>query len=168
MVLYKKEIDSPVGTLTVVCNNDTIINLSFGKDNSEPFFTRYFPDAEFSEENALCQNCAVQLAQYFFGERKTFDLPVQLNGTPYQKNIWNALLKIPYGKTTSYAGIATLAGTGSARSAGGALGQNPVAIVVPCHRVIAANGGLGGFCKGFSLTGIKQKLLMLERSAINP
>jgi methylated-DNA-[protein]-cysteine S-methyltransferase len=168
MILYKKEFASPVGIITVVCSNDHIINLSFGKDKSCRFFSRYFGGAEVSDENALCRRCIDELAEYFSGERRAFDLPIRLCGTQYQQKIWNALRKIPYGETVTYAGITALAGAGSARSAGGALGQNPVAILLPCHRVIGADGMLGGFCRGYAMTDIKQKLLLLEGVSVNP
>ena len=102
-----------------------------------------------------------QLAQYFEGRRKTFDLPLLFEGTPFQTKIWQSLIKIPYGKTISYAELAAEAGNKkAARAAGNANNKNPILIVVPCHRVIAADGSLAGFACG---TDKKKFLLALEQ-----
>ena len=102
-----------------------------------------------------------QLAQYFEGRRKTFDLPLLFEGTPFQTKIWQSLIKIPYGKTISYAELAAEAGNKkAARAAGNANNKNPILIVVPCHRVIAADGSLAGFACGIDK---KKFLLALER-----
>ena len=168
MVLYQKVINSPVGIIVIICSDDHIINLSFEKDNSIRFISRYFNNAEVLGENMLCRHCADELAGYFEGKRRTFDLPIKLYGTQYQQAVLYALQRIPYGKTVTYAEITEMTGQGSARSAGGALGQNPVAIILPCHRVIGANGNIGGFCRGYAMTDIKRKLLVFEGAAVSP
>ncbi len=103
-----------------------------------------------------------QLEEYFSGRRREFDLPLAAEGTEFQKKVWNELAKIPYGKTFSYGEIAgKIRNQKAVRAVGTANGRNPLAIIVPCHRVIAADGGLGGFAGGLE---IKRKLLELERS----
>ncbi|MBZ0200278.1 MAG: methylated-DNA--[protein]-cysteine S-methyltransferase [Ignavibacteriaceae bacterium] len=101
-----------------------------------------------------------QLREYFKVERKKFDLPLDLRGTEFQLQVWDQLQKIPYGKTVSYKQIAAALGdSNKVRAVGGANGANPVPIIVPCHRVINTNGGLGGYTGGIHL---KEKLLKLE------
>lgn len=113
----------------------------------------------------LLRKAAEQLADYFSGRRFAFDLPLDVEGTPFQKKVWAALKQIPYGKTRSYQEIAKAIGNPSAaRAVGGANGRNPVSVIVPCHRVIASDGGWGGYSGGIS---IKQKLLQLEQRAVN-
>jgi methylated-DNA-[protein]-cysteine S-methyltransferase len=112
-------------------------------------------------ETPLIKRAAAQLAEYFGGKRKTFDLPLALGGTAFQAAVWKALREIPYGKTLSYGELAARAGTPRAcRAAGTANNRNPVVIIVPCHRVIGADGGLTGYGGGLAL---KQYLLDLER-----
>jgi methylated-DNA-[protein]-cysteine S-methyltransferase len=102
-----------------------------------------------------------QLEAYFAGERAVFDLPLDMSGTTFQKRVWQALLEIPYGATCSYLELATVVGNPAAvRAVGAANGRNPIAIVVPCHRVIGANGKLVGYGGGLPM---KQMLLELEK-----
>lgn len=106
-----------------------------------------------------------QLKEYFEGTRKEFDVPLDLEGTDFQKRVWNELQKIPYGKTITYKTLSEKLGDVKAiRAVGKANGQNPVAIIIPCHRVIGANGNLVGYAGGLA---IKEKLLHLE-GALNP
>jgi len=106
-----------------------------------------------------------QLKEYFAGERKQFDVPLDVEGTEFQKKVWEELKKIPYGKTISYKTLAEKLGDVKLiRAVGKANGQNPIAIVVPCHRVIGADGSLIGYAGGLD---IKEKLLHLE-GALNP
>lgn len=153
---------------TVICDDNSIIMLSFQNDNYEPFLKKYIGDYSFCGENALCRSCEAEILQYLDGKRKKFDLPLKLYGTDYQKKIWLALLKIPYGETTTYAGITAAAGAGIARSAGCALAHNPISVIVPCHRIICADGSLGGYCGGYQMTPIKKALLTLEGAKFNP
>lgn len=107
---------------------------------------------------AICE-----VEEYFKGERKKFTVPLDLQGTPFQVKVWKELLKIPFGKTCSYKDIAVkIKNPKAVRAVGGANGKNPVCIVVPCHRVIAADGTLGGYSGGLH---IKKKLLALEKSS---
>jgi methylated-DNA-[protein]-cysteine S-methyltransferase len=106
-----------------------------------------------------------QLKEYFSGARKEFQVPIDIEGTDFQKRVWNELQKIPYGKTISYKTLSEKLGDVKAiRAVGKANGQNPIAIIIPCHRVIGANGTLIGYAGGLA---IKEKLLHLE-GALNP
>lgn len=103
----------------------------------------------------------MQMQAYFAGELREFDLPLDLRGTEFQSRVWRSLLRIPYGETCSYADLAASAGSPRGfRAVGQANGRNPVAIVVPCHRVIAADGSIGGYSCGLE---IKRFLLDLEQ-----
>ncbi len=103
-----------------------------------------------------------QLEQYLLGKRQIFDLPVNVQGTDFQKKVWQELSKIPYGKTVSYSDIAKKINNDKAvRAVGTANGRNPISLIVPCHRVIAADGTLGGYAGGLE---IKEKLLHLEKT----
>jgi methylated-DNA-[protein]-cysteine S-methyltransferase len=115
------------------------------------------------DRDPLVVEACGQLREYFEGRRMRFDLPLDLRGTRFQHRVWEALRAIPYGETRSYAAVAAQVGKPRAvRAVGGANAANPVAIIVPCHRVIAAGGGLGGY--GFGLER-KRFLLDLERAA---
>lgn len=108
----------------------------------------------------VLREAARQLGEYFRGERREFRLPLDLVGTPFQLKVWRALLRIPYSETWSYADVAREIGSpNAARAVGSANGANPVAIIVPCHRVVASGGGLGGYSAGLDA---KKKLLALE------
>jgi methylated-DNA-[protein]-cysteine S-methyltransferase len=121
--------------------------------------------------DAWCRNgepvlreAARQLGEYFRGERRDFQLPLDLKGTRFQQEVWHALLRIPYAQTRSYADLAREIGSpNSARAVGSANGANPVAIIVPCHRVVASGGGLGGYSAGLD---VKRRLLALESGAV--
>jgi methylated-DNA-[protein]-cysteine S-methyltransferase len=111
----------------------------------------------------VLREAARQLGEYFRGERRDFLLPLDLMGTPFQLRVWRALLRIPYAETRNYADLAREIGSPSAaRAVGSANGANPVAIIVPCHRVIASGGDLGGYSAGLDF---KKKLLALESGA---
>lgn len=130
----------------------------FGPD--EASFLTYVGDAERQDSDALLQDVSRQLTEYFAGRRRTFDAQLDLHGTPFQQRVWEALLRIPYGETWSYAGLANHLGVPKAfRAVGSANGRNPVPIIVPCHRVIQTGGALGGYGGGLPL---KRFLLRLE------
>jgi methylated-DNA-[protein]-cysteine S-methyltransferase len=125
---------------------------------------RHGPDASqwaAQPENRLLQRAAAQLDEYFAGKRDCFDLPLDLQaGTPFQQAVWQALLAIPQGHTTSYAELGRRLGRPTAfRAVGAAVGRNPVSIVVPCHRVLGSGGGLTGYAGGLER---KSALLQLE------
>jgi methylated-DNA-[protein]-cysteine S-methyltransferase len=113
------------------------------------------------KETSLIREAAFQLSEYLAGKRKTFDIPLDIKGTPFQLAVWKALLDIPYGETRSYKEIAESIGRAKAcRAVGMACNRNPVAIIVPCHRVIGTDGSMTGFASGVN---IKEKLLELEK-----
>lgn len=112
-------------------------------------------------ETPLIKSAAAQLREYFSGRRRQFDLPLAPKGTPFQKKVWAALCEIPYGETRTYGQIAEKVGNPKAsRAVGMANHNNPIMIVIPCHRVIGANGSLTGYAGGLS---VKQQLLDLEQ-----
>jgi methylated-DNA-[protein]-cysteine S-methyltransferase len=116
---------------------------------------KYAPsmDPSWSEDGDArpLRDCATQVAEYFAGRRRRFDLPLAPRGTPFQLRVWREIAKVPHGETISYAELAVRAGApGSARAAGAATGRNPLAIVVPCHRIVASNGALTGYAGGLA------------------
>ena len=117
-------------------------------------------EADWIEDASIFATVVDQLQSYFAGELRSFDLPLLLEGTPFQKRVWNALKEIPYGETVSYKMLAERVGSPKAvRAVGAANGANPIPIILPCHRVIGNNGSLTGFGGGLPL---KKKLLALE------
>jgi len=149
--LYYSRIDSPAGHLLLVVSTRGLVALEFrGGKIREGWI-------ESSEKTAPY---ASQLEEYFAGRRRCFDLPLDIRGTDFQKRCWQELLKIPYGETRSYAAVARAMGNPTAvRAVGLANGQNPIAIIVPCHRVIGSDGSLTGYGGGLEN---KRKLLELE------
>lgn len=116
-------------------------------------------------ETPVIKDAFRQLEEYFCGRRKVFDLPLKLDGTPFQKSVWKALIKIPYGKTASYLDIAESIGNKNAcRAVGMANNRNKIAIVIPCHRVIGKNGSLTGYAGGLD---VKERLLELEKGFLS-
>ena len=113
-----------------------------------------------SADKLLLAEAFAQLNAYLAGRLKVFDLPLETGGTPFQREVWSALCRVPYGKTASYAEIARAIGRPkAARAVGMANHANPIAIIIPCHRIIASGGGLGGYGGGLAL---KRRLLALE------
>jgi methylated-DNA-[protein]-cysteine S-methyltransferase len=147
--------DSPVGPIALVASERGLLKLHFDMP-AEPFR----PEAEWLESRQALLPYIAQLERYFAGELQRFTLPLDLRGTGFQKRCWEALLRIPYGQTRSYAEIAREVGLPRApRAVGQANHHNPIAIIVPCHRVIESNGGLGGYGGGLDA---KRLLLRLE------
>ena len=154
-ILYWHEIDSPVGRLLLAGDGRSLIQVCF---QSGPRPLRA-PDG-WRADAAPFRPVITQLGEYFTGGRRKFDLPLAPQGTEFQRQVWRALTEIPYGKTISYGELATRIGNPSAsRAVGLANGANPLPIIVPCHRVIGADGSLTGFGGGLP---IKRKLLALE------
>jgi len=149
-------IDSPIGPLRLVADGDELVELHL-PPHDDPC------DAVARTTPVLAQT-ARQLAEYFAGKRRTFDVPLAPRGSGFQERVWRALMKIKFGETRSYGEIARAIGRPSAsRAVGAANGRNPVAIVVPCHRVIGANGSLTGYGGGLER---KRWLLAHEGSAL--
>ncbi len=158
--LWKTKFSTPIGELTLVASSRGIAFLYWnGQD--------HFEAIEEDEKNAPAhlKEGRKQLLEYFAKRRTNFDLPLDLQGTSFQKTAWRALQKIPHGKTWTYQQQAEWMGDAKkARAVGAANGQNPVAIIVPCHRVIGKNGKLTGFAGGLN---VKQYLLELEGLSLN-
>jgi len=148
---------SPVGTLTLVATDDGLAAILW--QNDRPGRVRLNITAEESRHPVLVDT-ERQLGEYFAGQRTQFALPLDWSGTAFQRQVWSALLTIPFGETRSYAQIAAQIGRpAAARAVGAANGRNPVSIVAPCHRVVGATGALTGFAGGLD---VKARLLALE------
>jgi poly(A) polymerase len=152
---------SPVGTLNIAASEKGIAFIGWNKDDIGKL-ARKLKLQPVETESPLLSQCIMQLGEYFDGVRREFSLPLHVVGTDYQLKAWAELLKIPYGETISYGEQATRLGNPKgARAVAQANHNNPVAIVIPCHRVINADGTLGGYASG---TDIKQQLLTLEKN----
>ncbi len=169
MIIYYTAVDSPLGRLYLAQHESGLCCLSLGEEAKDKLFAyikKAFPTAELQASKPILKEAILQLSEYFAGERTNFDLKMYLSGTEFQKQVWNGLVEIPYGKTISYGELATsLNSPGGMRAVGAANGQNPIPIIIPCHRVIAADGSLGGYTGGL---GIKRKLLDLEQQKYTP
>jgi methylated-DNA-[protein]-cysteine S-methyltransferase len=154
--LYATTYDSPVGPLLLVGDGSCLRGLYLAEHVRPP---RLEPDP--SPDAGSLKPVVEQLDEFFAGERRTFDVALDLRGTDFQRRVWAALLDIPYGETASYGEIAASIGRPTAsRAVGAANGRNPVSIIVPCHRVIGASGALTGYAGGLTT---KQALLAHER-----
>lgn len=152
-----KLIDSPVGTLTLVASGAKLAAILWEDDL--PTRVR-LGSMTADEDHAVLLETERQLKEYFAGSRKVFDIPLDFAGTDFQKQVWQALLTIPFGETRSYRDIAEQIGNVKAvRAVGAANGRNPISIIAPCHRVIGASGDLTGFAGGLKA---KEMLLLLE------
>ena len=154
-MIHYRTIDSPIGPLALAGRGKVLTNLRMVDQTYEPDRTNWVPD------DRAFPDAVQQLEAYFAGERTDFDLELSLAGSEFQRRVWQALLTIPYGETRSYGEIAEqIHASGAARAVGLANGRNPIAIIVPCHRVIGASGSLTGYGGGLER---KQSLLELER-----
>ncbi|MFG2024802.1 methylated-DNA--[protein]-cysteine S-methyltransferase [Streptomyces sp. NPDC048825] len=151
-------IDSPYGALTLVATDGVLSGLYMTDQRHRP------PEETFgAPDDTPFGETTDQLKAYFAGELKEFDLPLRLDGTPFQRTVWEQLRRIPYGETRSYGELADALGNAKAsRAVGLANGRNPVGIIVPCHRVVGANGSLTGYGGGLDR---KKRLLDFERGA---
>lgn len=141
---------TPFGPVTLQQREGLLVRLSLGRTVLEGV----------CRPTDLTNRAASQLQEYFAGKRRVFDVPLQPQGTAFQRQVWEALVRIPYGQTRSYGDVAASIGhAGAARAVGQANNRNPIPIFIPCHRVIAADGSLGGYALG---PKVKQFLLALE------
>jgi len=148
------KISSPLGPLTLSATDSGISGLYFRAGHTSA--------ASGSPADRHLAQGAAELKEYFSGKRKIFTLPLDPAGTPFQRRVWSELARIPFGATVSYANLAIRVGAARAfRAVGSANGRNPLCIFLPCHRVIASNGSLGGYSGGLE---IKRRLLELERA----
>jgi methylated-DNA-[protein]-cysteine S-methyltransferase len=147
---------SPLGAITLEVENDTLTSLRIETHPAQPTTPPTHP---------VLANAVAQLEEYFQGSRTTFDLPLRTQGTAFQEKIWHVLKQIPFGAHTSYQDLGIRAGVGLApRAVGGAVGANPIPIIIPCHRVLAANQKITGYSGG---AGIATKVTLLDHEKIS-
>ena len=163
LIFSRRTCEAPFGVLTVVGSDLGIRYVMFNNDaHPKPLERLHVSDSEIHESVNDAMN---QLEEYFDGSRRDFELPLDLQGTEFQVAAWNALADIPYGHTASYGQQAASIGRPKAvRAIGGANGRNPVAIVLPCHRIVGADGSLTGFGGGIA---VKKWLLDNEQSMLH-
>ena len=164
-LLYSR-MDSPIGLLFVGSSQAGLAMIEFDRGRSEPSPNVVTRDADgkkirvtWEQSSTVTRPYEKELSEYFAGHRQDFSFPLDLRGTDFQKRCWRALLDIPYGETCNYRDIAQRVGTTGYRAVGMANHTNPIPIVIPCHRVIAANGTLCGYGGGLDM---KRYLLRLE------
>ena len=149
--------DTPLGPMVAIAADGALAAVDF----TDARYARAIgQDWREDSRSPILTACARELGDYFAGRRRAFDLALAPGGTPFQRRVWNEISRIPYGETVSYGELAARAGApGAARAAGAATGRNPLAIVVPCHRVIGTRGALTGYAGGIDR---KTRLLALE------
>ena len=168
-MIYKTHYDSPLGGILLSADDKGLTGLWF---DGQKYFAYGLAESEACEEqeNSILTEAKCWLDIYFSGKEPDFDLPLNPTGTDFQKRVWSILCTIPYGKTMSYGQIAAqlaaeqAAAHMSAQAVGGAVGHNPLSIIVPCHRVVGTNGSLTGYAGGIDR---KIKLLTLEGVDMN-
>ncbi|MDP3208776.1 MAG: methylated-DNA--[protein]-cysteine S-methyltransferase [Rhodoglobus sp.] len=155
---FLKRIDSPIGRIEVSGDDDAITSLSIESSGALP------GDAFPERSNALLDRAAKELGEYFAGTRANFDLPVRASGTDFQQSVWQQLSEIPFGVVLSYGDIGQATGRATAgRAVGGAVGANPIPIIIPCHRVLGSDGRITGYSGG---SGIPTKAWLLDHESI--
>jgi methylated-DNA-[protein]-cysteine S-methyltransferase len=155
--LFYKEIASPVGKLKLVASVDALVAVLWERERPNRVKLHTMTLAP---QQPILLAAERQLTEYFAGARTEFDLPLEPDGSEFQKKVWQALREIPFGQTRSYLDLAKAVGSSkAARAVGAANGRNPLSIVVPCHRVVGSNGSLTGFAGGLDT---KAALLALE------
>lgn len=163
-MIHMTTMDSPIGPLTVAARGARVCLLHFGGDGSGPrsMLQRWYPD-EPIELQANPAGAATALREYFNGSTRALEcVEVEMNGTPFQKRVWNALRSVTCGTTTSYAAIAkAIEAPTAVRAVGAANGANPVAVIVPCHRIIGTNGSLTGYGGG-----LERKRWLLQHEGV--
>jgi methylated-DNA-[protein]-cysteine S-methyltransferase len=150
--------DSPVGRLELTSDGKSITSLTIERNGHLPHEER--PE----NTNAVIERAVKQLTQYFAGKRRTFTVPTLSGGTEFQRQIWSGLSEIPWGQAMTYGELGASAGRATAgRAVGGAVGANPLPILVPCHRVLASNGKITGYSGG---NGVPTKVWLLNHEGI--
>jgi methylated-DNA-[protein]-cysteine S-methyltransferase len=151
-------LDSPIGRIELTGDADHVTGLTIEHDGALPH------DGQPEHSSAVLEAARTQLLEYFDGRRVTFDVPVLMKGTPFQRAVWAELERLRWGEATSYGALASAVGRpGSARAIGGAVGANPIPIIVGCHRVLASDGRITGYSGG---EGIPTKLWLLGHEQI--
>ena len=158
-------IDSPIGELTVVRDDDGLTGLYFPQHWTHPDPAAFGPRVDPADDHGFDEAIA-QLGEYFAAERREFDLPLNPAGSDRARQVWRLLAEIPYGRTVTYGDLARQLGDGiSPRAIGGFVGHNPLSILIPCHRVVGSTGKLTGYAGGLER---KQRLLELESAVPGP
>jgi methylated-DNA-[protein]-cysteine S-methyltransferase len=151
-------VDSPIGRLELTSDGEAVTSLSIERAGTLPL--EQFPE----HGNAVLELAKTQLAEYFAGTRHDFDVPVKLTGTEFQKAVWGELSTLGWGEVASYGDVGLATGRATAgRAVGGAVGANPIPIIVPCHRILAGNGKITGYSGG---NGIPTKAWLLDHEGI--
>ena len=157
--IHIARVDSPIGRIELTSDGTSITSLAIERDGHLPH------DGQPEASTAVIDTAIAQLSEYFAGSRREFDVPVTLGGTDFQRSVWRELTDIPFGEVASYGEIGMATGRPTAgRAVGGAVGANPVPIIIPCHRVLAAGGKVGGF-SGSGGIGTKRRILAIESRA---
>ena len=164
MTLFTAIYNSPVGTIVIESNGETLTGLRFGEGKTQaasslPIFDEVIRWLDDYFAGKQTEN-AVMLKKDALNQKNVARIIVRPKGTVFQQRVWQALLTIPYGKTVSYGELARMVGCKSAQAVGQAVGRNPIALLIPCHRVVGANGTLGGYAYGLNR---KKQLLELEK-----
>lgn len=146
---YTASVETPVGPLTVVERDHAIVSVNWGK-------------AKHEDETPLLAAAKAQLDGYFFCGLRKFELPLKPEGAEFDQQVWQAMLDIPYGRTRTYGEIAQTLG-GTARNVGAACGHNPIPIIIPCHRVVGADGAMVGYSGG---AGVESKVALLALEGV--
>lgn len=155
---FLARLDSPIGRIELLADDDAVTSLAIERDAALPH------DGDPEHRNAVLETAVAQLVEYFAGARTDFDVPVRLHGTAFQQAVWARLQQLQWGDATSYGALAEAVGKpGSARAIGGAVGANPVPILVGCHRVLASDGRITGYSGG---EGVPTKLWLLGHEHI--
>jgi methylated-DNA-[protein]-cysteine S-methyltransferase len=155
---FLRRIDSPIGRIELTSDGESVTSLSIESKGQLPWLSRD------ERSNTVLDRAARQLSEYFAGKRTTFDLPVSLHGTEFQKAVWSQLTQLDFGEVTSYGAIGAATGRATAgRAVGGAIGANPVPIIVPCHRVLGSDHKVTGYSGG---NGIPTKVWLLDHEGI--
>ena len=158
---YTTTLNSPVGKLTLIATDLGLRAVKWPNEREDRLSMP--PEMISTKDHPVLQDAILQLEEYFAKRRTSFDLPLDLRGTEFQQLAWRALASIPYGETTSYGVQASRIGRPRAvRAIGAANGRNPISIILPCHRVVGANGSLTGFAGGIET---KQELLAFEKKS---
>ena len=158
---YYKLSNSPIGEITIATNGNAITDVHIEGDR---YFNGVPAHWRMNNHDPLLIQASSEIDEYFKGERTYFDVPLEMHGTAFQKDVWAAVNNIIFGSTGNYAEIARIIGNPKAvRAVGTAIGRNPICLIVPCHRVLTGTGALGGYVAG---TNRKQFLLDLERGGV--
>lgn len=155
---FIRRMDSPIGRLELTSDGESITTLTIEREGHLPF--EHLDEAS----NTVLETAVTQLTEYFAGIRKDFDLPTAPDGSEFQRQVWSGLSAIPWGEASSYGYLGASTGRATAgRAVGGAVGANPLPIIVPCHRVLASDGRITGYSGG---NGVPTKVWLLEHEGI--